>query len=77
MILRARTSIHFYRYRRYCFYGSLYPYTSAMQRITSATLVLLSALQAANAQLFTVNCQVLTQQRADPVIFPGIVSPHG
>lgn len=31
----------------------------------------------ADAQLFTVNCQPLTQYRADPVVFPGQKpSPH-
>ncbi|OAQ93330.1 WSC domain-containing protein [Purpureocillium lilacinum] len=28
------------------------------------------------AQLFTVNCAPLTIQRGDPIIFPGVISPH-
>lgn len=33
-------------------------------------------LQGANGQLFTVNCAPLTMQRGDPIVFPGVVSPH-
>ena len=42
----------------------------------AATASLLSLLSAASAQLFTVNCASLTVQRGDPIIFPGVISPH-
>jgi hypothetical protein len=37
---------------------------------------LLSLLSTARAQLFTVNCAALTVQRGDPIVYPGVVSPH-
>lgn len=40
-----------------------------------ATLAL-PIVQLVHGQLFTVNCQPLTIQRADPIIFPGQISPH-
>jgi hypothetical protein len=36
----------------------------------------LPIVQLVHGQLFTVNCQPLTIQRADPIIFPGQISPH-
>jgi hypothetical protein len=36
----------------------------------------LPVVQLAHGQLFTVNCQPLSIQRADPIIFPGQISPH-
>ncbi|KAN0099385.1 protein of unknown function (DUF1996) domain containing protein [Hyaloscypha variabilis] len=36
----------------------------------------LPVVQLVHGQLFTVNCQPLTIQRADPIIFPGVISPH-
>lgn len=36
----------------------------------------LSALSLARAQIFTLSCDPLTYQRSDPVVFPGVVSPH-
>jgi hypothetical protein len=40
-----------------------------------ATLVAALA-QSAQCQLFTVNCAPLTIQRGDPIVFPGVISPH-
>ncbi|TAQ87466.1 hypothetical protein B7494_g4227 [Chlorociboria aeruginascens] len=36
----------------------------------------LPIVQHAYGQIFTVNCQPLTIQRSDPVLFPGVISPH-
>lgn len=39
-------------------------------------LLLSSFASAQQNQVFTVNCQPLTVQRADPIVFPGQISPH-
>ena len=38
--------------------------------------LILTCSPGALAQLFTVNCAPLTIQRGDPIIFPGVISPH-
>lgn len=44
---------------------------------STLTAAVLSALvQATQAQVLTVNCQPLTIQRGDPIVFPGVISPH-
>ncbi|KAH0601366.1 hypothetical protein MHUMG1_00240 [Metarhizium humberi] len=42
-----------------------------------STIAVVSALAPGSiAQLFTVNCAPLTFYRGDPIIFPGVISPH-
>lgn len=44
---------------------------------SAVTAALLSAfLQGSQAQLFTVNCAPVATERLDPLVFPGVVSPH-
>jgi hypothetical protein len=49
-----------------------------MRSLNSALAAVLSLplAQLVRGQIFTVNCQPLSIQRADPILFPGIVSPH-
>ena len=46
----------------------------AMQSLWAS--LVLGFIHGSYGQLFTVNCDPLTIQRSDPVVFPGIVSPH-
>lgn len=48
---------------------------SFKQSAVAATLFA-GLLQGSQAQLFTVNCAPLTIQRGDPIVFPGVISPH-
>lgn len=36
----------------------------------------LPLIQLAHGQIFTANCQPLTIQRGDPIVAPGVISPH-
>lgn len=49
-----------------------------MPSFTPTLLVALAlpVVQLVQGQLFTVNCQPLTIQRSDPIVFPGQISPH-
>lgn len=41
-----------------------------------AIAIISTLLPGSLAQLFTVNCAPLTTYRGDPIIFPGVISPH-
>lgn len=41
-----------------------------------AVAVLVALPAAVHSQLFTVNCAPLTIQRGDPIVTPGVISPH-
>ncbi|EFZ02828.1 hypothetical protein MAA_02410 [Metarhizium robertsii ARSEF 23] len=45
-------------------------------RVKSAIAVASALTPGSIAQLFTVNCAPLTFYRGDPIIFPGVISPH-
>ncbi|KID78291.1 hypothetical protein MBR_02739, partial [Metarhizium brunneum ARSEF 3297] len=45
-------------------------------RVKSAIAVASALAPGSIAQLFTVNCAPLTFYRGDPIIFPGVISPH-
>lgn len=47
---------------------------SKQSTLTAAVLAALA--QGSQAQVLTVNCQPLTIQRGDPIVFPGEISPH-
>lgn len=44
--------------------------------LSKLILALPSLCGLAAAQVFTVNCATLTIQRGDPIVFPGVISPH-
>jgi hypothetical protein len=44
--------------------------------LLQAAAFLITLPSAAHAQLFTVNCAPLTVQRGDPIVTPGVISPH-
>ncbi|OAA40947.1 hypothetical protein NOR_05529 [Metarhizium rileyi] len=45
-------------------------------RVRSVVAVLSVLVPGSLAQLFTVNCAPLTFYRGDPIIYPGVISPH-
>ena len=46
------------------------------KQLSATAAALLALVQGAQAQLFTVNCAPVAVERLDPVVFPGIISPH-
>lgn len=55
---------------------SLLRCTMVSTRVKSAIAVASALTPGSIAQLFTVNCAPLTFYRGDPIIFPGVISPH-
>ncbi|CAM1508697.1 Fc.00g055450.m01.CDS01 [Cosmosporella sp. VM-42] len=47
---------------------------SSISLLTAA--LTLACVSGVTGQLITVNCQPLTIQRGDPIVFPGVTSPH-
>ncbi|KND90704.1 hypothetical protein TOPH_04594 [Tolypocladium ophioglossoides CBS 100239] len=48
----------------------------ALRSVALAAAIFSALSPGALAQLVTVNCAPLTIQRGDPIVFPGVISPH-